>query len=56
VDAGRAGAWCSQIARRADSAFATVEIVEERHDTVARATGGPSLLDRRVVVTCPVDR
>lgn len=56
LEAGRAGAWCEQIARRADPALASVEIVEEDHDTVARATGKPSLLGRRVVVTCPVDR
>jgi hypothetical protein len=33
---------------------ATIDVVTERHDVVARAEGSSSLLDRTVHASCPV--
>jgi hypothetical protein len=49
---------CRAIARRASDSLvaeldlARIEVVMERHDVVARATGEPSLLERTVHATC----
>ena len=54
IRAGRAGALCAEIAARAPDRLAAVEVVEERHDLVAGATGRHSLLDRAVRARCRV--
>lgn len=58
--AGRADERCAVIARRVASrddlagVVVSVEVVTERHDTVARVRDEPSLLDREVRATCEV--
>ena len=53
---GRAQALCAAIAGRVGSGVEVVEVVEETHDVVRRATGEPSLRDRRVAARCEVVR
>ena len=53
---GRAADLCAEIARRVASGLSAVEVVEERHNVVARASGHPSLLGRVVHARCAVDR
>lgn len=61
IDSGRAGQRCAEIAGRAADRSAlpegasSVEVVTERHDVVAQVLGRPSLIDRRVDATCPVE-
>ena len=54
IDTGTADALCREIAARADADHRAVELVEERHDVVARAAGRDSLLARTVHATCAV--
>jgi hypothetical protein len=54
IAAGRADALCTQIAARVRSPLVRVEVVEERHDLVARAKHQDSLLDRHVHASCAV--
>jgi hypothetical protein len=58
ISAGRADERCATIARRVagrdDLDIGTIEVVTERHDTVARVLGEPSLLDRDVHASCEV--
>ena len=56
IGAGRAGALCTQIAGRVRSPLVRIEVVEERHDLVARAKHEASLLQRHVHAACPVPR
>jgi hypothetical protein len=56
IDSRRAEELCHDIAARAGSSIAAVEVVDERHDVVTRATGGDSLLGRSVHARCPVRR
>ena len=57
---GRAAQRCEEIARRAATwgdrpvGADTIEVVTERHDVVARVTGGVSLRDRAVHASCEV--
>lgn len=57
---GRAAQRCEEIARRAATwddrpvGADTIEVVTERHDVVARVTGGASLRDRTVHASCEV--
>jgi hypothetical protein len=57
---GRAQDRCVEIALRAAEwdglppGTATIDVVTERHDVVARAEGASSLLDRTVHASCPV--
>jgi hypothetical protein len=59
INSGQAGALCAQIAARLDGGAAAsggaierVEVVDERHDVVARAARHHSLLGRSVHATC----
>jgi hypothetical protein len=52
IAAGRAADLCAEVADRAPAAATQVEVVTERHDVVALATGEPSLVDRVVHATC----
>jgi hypothetical protein len=54
IAAGRADAVCAQIADRLTRPLVRVEVVEERHDLVARAKHESSLLERHVRATCEV--
>ncbi|MEJ7583084.1 MAG: hypothetical protein WKF43_03155 [Acidimicrobiales bacterium] len=56
IRSGRADELCAEVAARASTAFATIEVVEERHDVVARSSGKRSLLGRSVHSRCPVPR
>lgn len=56
VRRGDAKQICAEIAQRADSDLASVEIATERHDTIARLKGEPSLLEREVHASCEVAR
>jgi hypothetical protein len=56
IRAGRAGALCAQIAARAGGQLVRIEVVEERHDLVARAKHESSLLERRLDASCEVSR
>jgi len=60
INTGGAGALCTQIAARLDgrnpgsgASIERVEVVDERHDVVARAARHASLLGRSVHATCP---
>ena len=62
INTGQAGALCTQIAARLDGQGAgsdprveRVEVVDERHDVVARAARHDSLLGRSVHATCDAD-
>jgi hypothetical protein len=54
---GRANDRCASIASRAsgEDGLVAVEVVIERHDVVALATGRPSLVDRRVHEHCEIE-
>jgi hypothetical protein len=54
IRAGRAGALCIDIARRTSGGLVRIEVVEERHDLVARAMHHDSLLERSVDARCEV--
>lgn len=63
VGAGRADVRCAEIADRAAGRIAhgggaqpddRIEVVSERHDTVAFVEGGESLLERTVHASCEV--
>jgi hypothetical protein len=54
IGAGRANELCAQIAGRLSRPLVRVEVVEERHDFVARAKHEASLLERRVRARCEV--
>lgn len=61
LSAGRGGVRCAEIAERVAGRDAfdgvdVIEIVSERHDTVARTLGEDSLLEREVRATCEVRR
>jgi hypothetical protein len=56
IRTGRAEALCGQIAGRAGRSLVRIEIVEERHDLVARSKHKDSLLERRVDASCEVRR
>jgi hypothetical protein len=56
IGAGRADALCTQIAARVRGPLVRVEVVEERHDLVARAKHEASLLERHVHAACEVPR
>jgi hypothetical protein len=51
---GRAGELCALISGRVSHSFVRIEVVDERHDVVAKARRKDSLLDRRVHASCPV--
>ena len=53
---GRAGELCRAIAERAPDDVTAIEVVEERHDIVARTVGRASLLQRTVHARCDVSR
>jgi molybdate-binding protein len=55
IASGRADALCVQIARRASGVLVRIEVVEERHDVVARAKHESSLVDRQVKAACEVE-
>jgi len=52
----RAAELCRDIAGRAPASIVTIEVVDERHDVVARASGDDSLLGRSVHARCAVPR
>jgi hypothetical protein len=54
VQRGEAALVCAEIASRVDPALERVEIATERHDTIARLRGEPSLLERNVHAACEV--
>jgi hypothetical protein len=54
VRRGDAAAICIDIASRVERSLVAVEIATERHDTVARLRGEPSLRDREVHARCEV--
>ncbi len=59
VRGGEAAALCDQIAARSarrELDFTTIEIVTERHDVVARATGEPSLTSSDLHASCAVEQ
>jgi hypothetical protein len=56
IRAGRAEAACVQIAGRAGGFLVRIEVVEERHDLVARAQHKDSLLERHLDASCEVPR
>jgi hypothetical protein len=56
IRAGRAEAFCAQIAGRAGGWLVRIEVVEERHDLVARAKHEDSLLERHLDASCEVPR
>lgn len=58
---GRGDVRCAEIAERVAEReeladVETIQIVSERHDTVARTLDRESLLDRDVRATCEVER
>ena len=53
---GRADVLCADIAGRAPDGVVTIEVVEERHDAVARVRRETSLLERTVHARCAVAR
>lgn len=59
--AGQGEGRCAAVAERVAQRSAlvdvrTIEVVAERHDTVARTVGDDSLIERDVRVRCEVDR
>jgi hypothetical protein len=54
VRGGWADALCTEVAGRVGPEAASVEVVDELHDVVAKARGKSSLRDRAVVATCQV--
>lgn len=53
VAEGRTSGLCGEVAERAPATVAQVQVVRERHDVVAQATGEPSLLGTAdVLATC----
>jgi hypothetical protein len=54
ISSGRAAALCAEISGRAPAWASTIEVVAERHDLVAAASGEDSLLERTVHATCAV--
>ncbi len=54
VRTGRADALCAEVAGRVSSESASVEVVDELHDVVARAQGKSSLRERTVLASCEV--
>ena len=54
VERGDAEEICVEIASRVDRTLVGVEIARERHDTIARIRGEPSLLLREVQASCEV--
>jgi hypothetical protein len=56
IRTGRADALCAQIADRAGGSMVRIDVVEERHDLVARAKHKDSLLERRLDASCEVPR
>ena len=54
IRGGRADALCALIAGRVGPDVTRVEVVDERHDVVARALGRPSLVHRSVRASCAV--
>lgn len=52
IDGGGASALCAEVAGRAPETVVRLEVVTERHDTVALTTGEDSLLDRTLHATC----
>ncbi len=56
IRAGRADERCQEIAGRVrDPGVVTVAVVIERHDVVAQVQGEPSLIERTVHATCPLE-
>ena len=53
---GTADVRCAEVAGSAPDAAARVEVVTERHDVVALASGDESLVDREVHASCEVAR
>jgi hypothetical protein len=56
IRSGRADTLCAQIAQRAAEGLVRIEVVEERHDVVARTKHEDSLLERRITASCEVAR
>jgi hypothetical protein len=56
ISRGTASALCNDIAARAGPSFIAIEVVDERHDVVARAARHDSLIGRAVHARCPVER
>jgi len=61
LSAGRGDVRCAEIATRVSGRdaladVASIEIVAERHDTVARTLDEGSLIEREVRATCEVER
>jgi hypothetical protein len=56
IRVGRAQVFCAEIAHRADRLLVRIEVVEERHDLVARAEHKKSLIERRVDASCQAPR
>ena len=54
IAGGTAADLCAAIAPRVAAGIVTLEVVEERHDAVARTRDEASLLDRTVHARCPV--
>ncbi len=54
INAHQTDALCADIAARTRDPMVTIEVVDERHDVVARAAGNESLLGRSVHARCPV--
>jgi hypothetical protein len=52
IQTGRADQLCREIAQRAPGEIDTIEVVEEHHDVVARASGRESLVHRAVHARC----
>jgi hypothetical protein len=55
IQRGEADQLCAEIATRVAGDIERVDVVDERHDVVARAEGDPSLLSRSVEATCEAD-
>lgn len=56
IAGGRADELCAEIATRAPAGSVAIEVVEERHDIVARTTGAESLIRRTVHARCEPPR
>lgn len=57
IRAGDAASLCTEIAARAaGEAYATIEVVTERYDTVGWFEGDETPIDRRVHASCEVPR
>lgn len=56
IAAGRADAFCSEVAGRVPARIVRVEVVEERHDVVAFVERHPSVVERAVRASCEVRR